>query len=72
MTDEKRPPDELEMRIRALEAERLRPVPGPPVASKRAVTATERTAAGREAATVDAIRELIRAVNEAETNEEDQ
>lgn len=42
-------PDELTLRIRSLEAERVRPVPPPPVMRKRATTDAERWAAKQDA-----------------------
>lgn len=57
-------PDELDRRIRRLEAERLRPVPPPPGDTKRPTTAAERTAARRAAATQDQLAELVAALRE--------
>lgn len=49
--------DELDRRLRLLEAERLRPVPPTPILKPRAITDTERTAARRQAATEDHLDE---------------
>lgn len=70
--------DELEHRVRALEAERLRPVPGAPIPQKRPTTAAEIAAARREAHDLHKIEEhladvaLRRAVlEELEADDED-
>jgi hypothetical protein len=64
-------PDELDRRYRALEAERLRPVPPTPSSARRPITATERTAARREAATAEAIRQLVEALHGEEREGEE-
>lgn len=62
-------PDEYDERLRSLEAERLRPVPPPPVSQKRPTTAAERNAARREAATAEHIRQLVEALHGAENDD---
>lgn len=62
-------PDEYDARYRSLEAERLRPVPPPPVSQKRPSTAAERNAARREAATAAHIRQLVEALHGAENDD---
>lgn len=59
MTSSRDHDDELEARIRSLEAERLRPVPGAPVPQKRPTTAAEAAAARREAHDLQMVEEHL-------------
>jgi hypothetical protein len=63
--------DELDTRMRSLEAERLRPVPAAPIPSRRDPTLAERTAVRRETAAIERLIELADAVRDHFPDDED-
>lgn len=66
-------PDELDVRVRALEAERLRPVPAAPIHSRRDTTQAERDAARAERITAEErLIALAAALDDTEDHEGDE